>query len=324
MRLGNRIAVALAAMAVAGATFAQGAPGFPSRPIRLIVASAPGGTQDTVGRIVAEGLSERLGQPVVADNRGGAAGVIGCEIAAQSNPDGHTMVIVSASYAVHPSVRKQMPYDSLRDLAPVGIGGTGPYLLAVHPSVPGKTLSEFISWVKARPGQVNYASIGVGSPPHLAAELLNSMAGLRTVQIPYKGGGAVMPDLLAGRVSMFFGSISTLGEHIRAGRLRGIGVTTLQRDRAMPELPTFDESGLKGYEVTGWYGILAPGKTPKAIVNRLNTELRRTAGDPQIQKRLRARGIEPSQLTSEEFAVLLRKEIPKWAKVMKAAGIEPQ
>jgi tripartite-type tricarboxylate transporter receptor subunit TctC len=324
MKLRHSIVAALAAMTVAGAAFAQGAEGFPSRPIRLIVASAPGGTQDTVGRIVAEGLSERLGQPVVADNRGGAAGVLGCEITAKSNPDGHTMVIVSASYAVHPSVRKTMPYDSLRDLVPVGIGGTGPYLLATHPSVPAKTLGEFITWAKSRPGQVNYASVGVGSPPHLAAELLNSMAGLKTVQIPYKGGGAVMPDLLAGRVSYFFGSVSTLVAHIRAGRLHGIGVTTLQRDPAMPELPTFDESGLKGYEVTGWYGILAPAKTPKAIVNRLNTELRHTAANPQIQKQLRARGIEPSQATAEEFAALLRREIPKWAKLMKAAGVEPE
>jgi len=324
MKITHSIVAAIAALTTAGTAPAQGTEGFPSRPIRLIVASAPGGTQDTVGRIIAEGLSERLGQPVVADNRGGAAGVLGCEITAQSNPDGHTMVIVSASYAVHPSVRKKMPYDSLRDLAPVGIGGTGPYLLAIHPSVPAKTLGEFITWAKSRPGQVNYASVGVGSPPHLAAELLNSMAGLQTVQIPYKGGGAVMPDLIAGRVSYFFGSVSTLVAHIRAGRLHGIGVTTLQRDPAMPELPTFDESGLKGYEVTGWYGILAPGKTPKAIVNRLNTELRHTAGNPQIQKQLRARGIEPSQVTAEEFAALLRREIPKWAKLMKAAGVEPQ
>jgi len=324
MKITYSIVAALAAMTAASTAYAQGADGFPSRPVRLVVSSAPGGTQDTVGRIVAEGLAQRLGQPVIADNRPGASGMLGCEIVAQANPDGHTMVIVSAAYAVHPSVRKKMPYDSLRDLAPVGIGGTGPYLLAVHPSVQAKTLGEFITWVKARPGQVNYASVGVGSPPHLAAELLNSMAGLQTTQIPYKGGGAVMPDLLAGRVSYFFGSVSTLVAHIRAGRLRGIGVTTLQRDPAMPELPTFDESGLKGYEVTGWYGILAPGKTPRAIVNRLNTELRHASGTPQIQKQLRARGIQPSQVTADEFAALLRREIPKWAKLMKAAGIEPR
>ena len=171
---------------------------------------------------------------------------------------------------------------------------------------------------------MNYASVGNGSPPHLAAELLNSMAGLQTLHVPYKGGGAVLPDLIAGRVSMFFGSVSTLGSHIGAGRLRGIGVTTLKRVSSMPGLPTFDESGLKGYEVTGWYGMLAPGKTPKAIVNRLNAEVRGTLGDPQIQKRLRARGIDPAPVTSEEFAALLRREIPKWAKVMKAAGIQPR
>ena len=324
MRTTHRIISVLAAMCVAGAALAQGAKDFPSRPIRLVVSFAPGGTADTVGRIVGEGLSERLGQPVIADNRPGANSVLACGIVAQSNPDGHTMVIVAAGFAVNPSLRKKLPYDSLRDFVPVGLAGTGPYLLSTHPSVPAKTLKEFIAWAKARPGQVNYASTGIGSPPHLAAELLNSMAGLQTVQIPYKGGGSVLPDLLAGRVSFFFGSVSTLGSHIRAGRLRGIGVTTLKRVSSMPELATFDESGLKGYEVTGWYGILAPGKTPRAIVNRLNTELRHAVGDSQIQKRLRARGIDPAPITAEEFAALLRREIPKWAKVMKAAGIEPQ
>lgn len=324
MKTSHCIVAALAALAVAGTAFAQGAEGFPSRPIRLVVSFAPGGTADTVGRIVGEGLASRLGQPVIADNRPGANSVLACGIVAQSNPDGHTMIIVAAGFAVNPSLRKKLPYDTLRDFAPVGLAGTGPYLLAVHPSVPARTLQEFIAWVRARPGQVNYASTGVGSPPHLAAELLNSMAGLQTVHIPYKGGGAVMPDFLAGRIPMFFGSISTLVAHIRAGRLRGIAVTTPKRAPAMPELPTFDEAGLKGYDVTGWYGLLVPGKTPRAIVNRLSTELRHTLGDPQIQKRLAARGIDPTPLTPEEFSALIRKEIPKWAKVMKAAGIKPQ
>jgi tripartite-type tricarboxylate transporter receptor subunit TctC len=303
---------------------AQGADGFPNRPVRMVISSSPGGTQDTVGRIVADGLAERLGQPVVADNRPGANGAVGCEIVAKSNPDGYTMVMVTAGFAVNPSLRKHLPYDSLRDFAPIGLGGTGPYLLAVHPSVPARTLTEFIAWVRTRPGQVTYASVGNGSPPHLAAELLNSMAGLQTTHVPYKGGGSVLPDLLAGRVTMFFGSVSTLGSHIRAGKLRGIAVTTPKRVSSMPELPTFDESGLKGYEVTGWYGLLAPGKTPKAVVNRLNAEIRSALGDPQIQKRLQARGIDPAPVTPEEFSALLRREIPKWAKVMKAAGIEPR
>lgn len=324
MKTTHTIVAVLAATTVAGIAFAQGAASFPNRPVRLIISSAPGGTQDTVGRIVADGLTERLGQPVIADNRPGAAGVVGCEIVANANPDGHTMVIVSAGFTVNPSIRKKLPFDTLHDFAPIGLGGTGPYLLAIHPSVPAKTLREFITWAKARPNQVNYASVGIGSPPHLAAELLNSMAGIQTTNVPYKGGGAVMPDLLAGRVSYFFGSISTLDPHLRAGKLRGIGVTTLQRVPYVPELPTFDESGLKGYEVTGWYGILTSSKVPRTIVNRLSTELRRTVEDPKIQKQLQSHGIDPAPITSEEFGALIRREIPKWAKVMRAAGIQPQ
>ncbi|MBI3044013.1 MAG: tripartite tricarboxylate transporter substrate binding protein [Betaproteobacteria bacterium] len=324
MKHSLRILAALAALAVAGTTFAQGAAGYPSRPIRLVVSFAPGGTADTVGRIVGEGLAARLGQPVVADNRPGANSAVACEIVSQANPDGYTMVIVAAGFAVNPSLRKKLPYDSLRDFAPVGLAGSGPYLLTVHPSVPAKTLGEFIAWAKARPGQVTYASTGIGSPPHLAAELLRSMAGLDLVHVPYKGGGQVMPDFLAGRVPMFFGSISTLVAHIRAGKLRAIAMTTPQRAPAMPEVPTFDESGLKGYDVTGWYGLLVPGKTPPAIVNRLNTELRHALGDPQVRKQLEARGITPTPVTPAEFAKLIRTEIPKWAKLMKAAGIKPQ
>ena len=324
MRTPYRILAALAALAVAGACLGQGAAGFPSRPLRLVVPFAPGGTNDTVGRIVAETLSARLGQPIVVDNRAGANSIIGSEIVAQASPDGHTMVIVAAGFAVNPSLRMKLPYDSLRDFAPVGLVGSGPYLLAVHPSVRAKSVSEFVAWVKARPGQVNYASTGIGSPPHLAAELLRNTAGLDIVHVPYKGGGAVLPDLLAGRIPMFFGSVSTLAPHIRGGKLRGIAVTTPKRSPAMPELPTFMESGLKDYDVTGWYGILAPGKTPRAIVDRINTELRRVLGDPETRSRLAQRGIEPTPGSAADFTALIRREIPKWAKVMKAAGIKPQ
>lgn len=322
-----RAVTAAAALAAAGASLCQAAApsaAYPTRPIRLVVPFAPGGTNDTVGRIVAEKLSVRLGQTIVTDNRAGANSIIGSEIVAQASPDGHTMVIVAAGFAVNPSLRKKLPYDSLRDFAPVGLVGNGPYLLVVHPSVPAKTLSEFIAWVKARPGQVNYASTGIGSPPHLAAELLRTMAGLDIVHVPYKGGGAVLPDLLAGRIPMFFGSVSTLAPHVRSGKLRGIAVTTLKRSPAMPELPTFIESGLKDYDVTGWYGILAPGKTPRAIVDRVNAELRRVLGDAETVERLAQRGIEPMPGSPADFAALIRREIPKWAKVMKAAGIQPQ
>jgi tripartite-type tricarboxylate transporter receptor subunit TctC len=312
----------LAAVAVSQ-TPAQ-AQNFPNRPLRLVVPFAPGGTNDIIGRIVAEKLSDRLGQPVIVDNRGGANMVVGSEIVAQSNADGHTLLIVAAGFAVNPSIRTKLPYDSARDFAPVGLVGGGPYLLVVHPSVPAKTVNEFIAWVKSKPGQVNYASSGVGSPPHLAAELLNTTAGIDMQHIPYKGGGAVLPDLIAGRVSLFFGSIATLRPHVQSGKIRAIAVTTAARNAAMPEVPTFMESGLAGYEVNGWYGLLVPGKTPGAIVKRLNTELRRVLDDKDTRARFAARGIEPAPGMPDEFAALIKNETAKWAKVVRAAGIKQE
>jgi tripartite-type tricarboxylate transporter receptor subunit TctC len=250
--------------------------------------------------------------------------VVGSEIAAQATPDGHTLLIVGAGFAVNPSIRRKLPYDSVRDFAPVGLVASGPYLMVVHPSAPAKTVKEFIAWVKSRPGQVNYASTGTGSPPHLAAELLKVTAGIDMQHIPYKGGGAVLPDLMAGRVSMFFGSISTLRPHVEAGKLRAIAVTTVKRSSAMPEVPTFIESGLPGYEVTGWYGLLAPGKTPHGIVTHLNAELRKVLDDPDTHRRFAVRGADPAPGTVEQFAALIRSEMKKWAKLVRAAGIKPE
>jgi tripartite-type tricarboxylate transporter receptor subunit TctC len=297
---------------------------FPTRPLRLVVPFAPGGTNDIIGRIVAAKLAERLGQTVVVDNRGGANMVIGSEIVARASPDGHTLLIVAAGFAVNPSIRRKLPYDSARDFTPVGLVGGGPYLLVVHPSVPARTAGELAAWVKSKPGQVNYASSGVGSPPHLAAELFKATAGIDMQHIPYKGGGAVVPDLVAGRVSLFFGSIATLRPHVESGKLRAIAVTTKIRNAAMPEVPTFIESGFPGYEVDGWYGLLAPGKTPQPIIRRLNAELRGILDDPDTRARLAARGIEAAPGTPEEFAALIRNETEKWAKVVRAAGIQPE
>jgi len=317
------IPVALAGLLAAAPCLAQ-EKGYPSRPIRLVVPFAPGGTNDIAGRIVADKLSERLGQPFVVDNRAGANMVVGCEIVSKAAPDGYTLLIVAAGFAVNPSLRKKLPYDSLKDFSPVGLVGGGPYLMVVHPSVPAKTVGEFISWVKSRGGQVSYASTGTGSPPHLAAEMLRVMAGIQMTHVPYKGGGAVLPDLMAGRVSMFFGSITTLKPQVDAGKIRAIGVTTVKRSPAMPDVPTFIESGLKDYEVDGWYGLVMPGRTPKAMVNRLSTELRNVLNDADTQKRFAQRGMDPLPSTPEEFGALIKSEIVKWAKVVKAAGIEPE
>lgn len=320
----SAILLVLVLTAATHAGYAPAAAGYPERPVRLVVPFAPGGTNDVIGRIVAEKLAARLGQPFVVDNRAGANSVVGSEIVAGANPDGHTLLIVAAGFAINPSLRRKLPYDTVRDFAPIGLVGGGPYLMVVHPSVPAKTVNEFITWVKARPGQVNYASVGVGSPPHLAAELLKITAGIDMQQIPYKGGGAVLPDLIAGRVSMFFGSISTLQPHVQTGKLRAIAVTTVQRATAMPELPTFIEAGLAGYEVNGWYGLLAPGKSPRAIVSRLNAELREVLADADTRQRFQQRGMDPAPGTAQEFAALIRSEMAKWAKVIHAAGIKPE
>ncbi len=312
------------AMAMADTGGARAAAHYPDRPVRLVVPFAPGGTNDVIGRIVGEKFAARLGQPFVVDNRAGANSVVGSEIVAGAAPDGQTLLIVAAGFAINPSLRRQLPYDTLRDFAPIGLIGGGPYLMVVHPSLPAKTVNEFIAWAKSRQEQVNYASVGVGSPPHLAAELLKSTAGIELQHIPYKGGSAVLPDLIAGRVSLFFGSISTLQPQVKSGKLRAIAVTTARRATAMPELPTFIESGLAGYEVNGWYGLLAPGKTPGAIVSRLNGELREALADPDTRQRFLQRGIDPAPGTAQEFAALIRSEIAKWAKVIRAAGIKPE
>jgi tripartite-type tricarboxylate transporter receptor subunit TctC len=318
-------ALVFAAMSmVLGETFAQAPARYPERPIRLVVPFAPGGTNDVIGRIVGERLAARLGQPVVVDNRAGANSVLGSEIVAHATPDGHTLLIVAAGFAINPSLRKKLPYDTVRDFAPVGLVGGGPYLMVIHPAVPAKSVGEFVSWARSRPGQVNYASVGVGSPPHLAAELLKISASIDLNHVPYKGGGAVLPDLIAGRVSMFFGSISTLKPQVDTGKLRAVAVTTVKRAPALPGVPTFIESGLKDYEVDGWYGLLAPVKTPAAVVNRLNAELRQVLNEAETRERFLQRGMQPAPGTAQEFAALIRSEIAKWGKVIRAAGIQPE
>ena len=297
---------------------------YPSRPVRLVVPFAPGGTNDILGRIVAEKFSEKLGQPFLADNRGGANTVVGSEIVARAAPDGHTLLMVSASIALNPSLVRKLPYDTARDFAAIGNVANGPYLMVVHPAVPAKSVGEFIAWAKSQQGKVNYASTGAGSPPHLCAELLKITAGIDMQHIPYKGGGAVLPDLIAGRVPMFFGSIVTLKPHVDNGRLRAVGMTTTRRAAAMPEVPTFIESGLAGYEVNGWYGLFTTGSTPRAIVDRLNSTLRQILTDADTRAQFLKNGLDPAPTTAGEFAKLLGSEILKWAKVVKAAGIKPE
>jgi tripartite-type tricarboxylate transporter receptor subunit TctC len=327
MRVSACFAFAVAALfsAVAGAaTPGSTSPAFPERPVRFIVPFAPGGTTDVIARIIGERLSARLGQAFVVDNRAGANSVIGCEIVARAAPDGHTIVIVAAGFAVNATLMRTLPYDTLRDFAPIGTVAGGPYLMVVHASVPGKTAGEFTAWAKSRPAPVNYASTGIGSPPHLAAELFRLAAGLELQHVPYKGGGAVLPDLLAGRVSMFFGSISTLRVPVQAGKLRAIAVTTLTRAPAMPDVPTFAESGLPGVEVNGWYGLLAPARTPRSTIAALSTALRQSLEEPDTRTRFATNGLDTMSSSPEAFAALIRSEVAKWGKVVRAAGIKPE
>ena len=297
---------------------------YPVKPVRVIVPFAPGGTNDVAARIVAEKFSERFAQSFVVDNRAGANGVVGAEIVARAAPDGYTLLVASAGIAVNPSIMKSLPYDTQRDFTPLGMVGGGPYLMVVHPAIGAKTVKEFVAWTKARPAQISYASVGVGSPSQLAAELLRMVSDIDMQHVPYKGGSAALPDLIAGRVAMFFGSISTLNPQMQAGRLRAIAVTTLTRSPALPEVPTFVESGFPGFEVNGWYGLLGPAKMPAALVSRLNAELQKVLAAGETQTRFAANGMEPAGGTAAAFDERIRNEMTKWAQVVHAAGIKPE
>jgi tripartite-type tricarboxylate transporter receptor subunit TctC len=297
---------------------------YPNRPLRMVVPFAPGGTLDFIGRILADKLGQRLGQPVVVDNRGGANGIVGSEIVARAIPDGHTLLVVPAGFAVNPSLMKQMPYDTVRDLAPIGILGDSFYVMVIPAGIPPTTLKEFIAWAKARPGQLNFASTGTGAITHLAAELFKIMAGVDMTHIPYKGGGALMPDLLAGRVVAFFGTMPTVAPQVRSGKLRALAVSTPKRVSAAPDIPTFIEAGLPGYEVAGWFGVLTTGRTPPAILQRLESELRVVLEDADARDRFLKQGMEVEHRSAAEFAKVIRSEAAKWQKVVKAAGITPE
>jgi len=314
----------IAAVTLAGMAGAASAQNQPLRPMRLVVPLAPGGTNDTLGRIVAGPLAERLGQQIVVDNRPGGNSQIGSTIVARATPDGRTLLIMGAGHAINPSLQRTLPYDTERDFAPVSLVGGGPYLLVIHPSVTAQTPKEFVAWLKARPGKASYASAGVGNPTHLAGELFKTATGTDMQHVPYKGGNAVLPDLISGRVIAFFSSITTSQVHVQAGRLRPLAVTTANRSPFMPEIPTLAEAGIAGSEVDAWYGILTTGKTPPAIVKRLNADLRAVLNDPAIRETIIKQGITPQSNTPEEFAALIRTDMAKWAKVVKAAGIQPE
>ncbi len=281
-------------LAVVWAAFAMqtAAADYPNRPVRLIVPFPPGGAVDVIGRIVASRLPERLGQQVVVDNRGGANAIIGTDLAAKAAPDGYTLLIVPAGHSITPSVMRKLPYDTLKDFAAIGLIGNGAYVLVVNPAVPAKTVSEFVALAKARPGQINYAFTGYGNATHLAGELFKVLAGIDMVGIVYKGGGPALTDVIGGQIPAFFSGVASGSAQIKAGKLRALGVTTVRRSAALPDVPTIAEAGVPGFEVDGWYGFLAPKATPAAVITRVNDELAALLAMPEIKERLLAAGVD--------------------------------
>lgn len=298
---------------------------YPFKPIRFILPVAAGASSnDILGRALAQRLTDALGQQIVVDNRPGASGSIGSRMVANSSPDGYTILLgYTSAQAISPNVRKNIGYDPIKDLTPIAQYCVVPYVLVVNPAVPANNLKELIALAKSRPGQLNFASSGRGSTPHLAAELFKLVADINIVHVPYKGGALAATDIVGGHVQMYFSGITSMAPYIRNGRLRAIAVTTRIRSSLMPEIPTADESGLAGFEVSSWVGILAPARTPKPIVDRLYGEIAKIVNSPDIKRFLQGQGAEPALMDPAQFGNLIKADLAKWAKVVAAANINP-
>lgn len=296
---------------------------YPSRPVRMIVPFPPSGSTDIMARVVAQKLTQKLGQQVIVDNRGGAGGTIGMNIAAKAPPDGYTvMMSTSITHTVGASLYSKLPYNVLTDFAPITLAASVPLLLVVNPTLPAKSVKELIQLAKAKPGQLNYASPGSGTSGHLAAEMFKSMAGVDIVHVPYKGGGPAVVDLIGGQVQMLILSAVATLPHVKTGKLRALAVTGLSRSAKLPDIPTVSESGLPGYEVVLWYGISAPAKTPAPIVSRLNHDIVAIMRSPEMRERLASEAGEPIGNTPEEFEKIIRADVAKWAKIVRESGIK--
>ncbi len=300
---------------------ALAADAWPARPIRMIVAYPPGGGTDQVGRVMADQLTQQLGQNVILDNRGGATGNIGTELAARAVPDGYTLLMGNvAPNAVNVSLFKKLGFDPVKDFSPISLVAVTPNILVAHPSLPVKTVKELLALAKAKPGTLNFPSAGVGSSSHLAGELLKSLAKIDMVHVPFKGGGPALVAMISGEVQLMFATMPAAMPHVKSGKARPIAVTTAKRSLAMPELPTIAETGVTGYEASTWYGLLAPAKTPKPVVDRLHAETVKILAGP-VRQRLEVQGFEPIGGTPAEFSATIKAEIVKWAKVIKDANI---
>ncbi|HEX2825889.1 MAG TPA: tripartite tricarboxylate transporter substrate binding protein [Burkholderiales bacterium] len=310
-----------AAFSVAAPASAQT---YPTKPVRVIVPFAPGGGTDVTTRAVSQRLTERLGNTFVVDNRGGANGVIGVDLAVKSPADGYTLVAISNSHTVNVSIYKKLSYDLVRDLAPIAEFTTQPFALVVNPSLPAKSVKELIAYARANPGKLNYGSSGTGGISHLSGAMFGSIAGIELSHVPYKGGTPAMIDVISGQIQMLFSTLLQANPHIKSGKLRVLAVTTPKRNSLAPELPTMSEAGVPGYDVSQWFGLTAPAKTPKAIVTKLNAEIVKILQEPEMKARIAADGAEPVGGTPEEFSAHIRRDIAKWAKVVKHIGLQAE
>ena len=316
----NSICIAALSLLVSGNVLAQT---YPNRPVRWIVTYPPGGPTDVVARAVGARLTEAWGQQVVIDNRAGAGGVIGTDLAAKAVPDGYTLLFgTSAGLTINPALSSKLPYDALKDFAPVSLLVLNPQILVLNNAVPANSVKELIAYAKARPGQLNYASVGQGSPNHLGMELLKALAGIDIVHVPYKGTGPAITDLLGGQVQLMFNSMPSVLPLVKSGKLKGLAVGSAQRSPAIPDLPTVAEAGVPGFENVTWYGMFAPARTPHDIIMKLNKQVVKILADPAMAQRLASQGAEPRSSTPEELVKFMQVESVRWKKVIQAAGIQ--
>jgi len=319
MRIPTRACVLIV---VAGIIPVAQAQDFPTRPIRIVVPAAPGGSSDILGRLIGARLSERLGQPVVVDNRAGAGQMIGADVVAKSPPDGHTVLLPTVTYTTSAATQAKLPFDPLTDLTGITMLGEGAFLLAVHPSLPAKSVKELIALAKARPGQINYGSSGTGGITHLITEIFAAYAGINIVHVPYKSVAPAVTDGVGGHVSLLIASVPSILPQVKAGRLRGLAITSLKRSQFTPGLPTVAEAGVPGYEARQWWGMFAPGKTPQAVIGKIASEIHRVLAGEEMKARLAEEGAEPIlAMTPEAFNAAVRTDIAKWRKIVKDLNI---
>jgi len=317
--------IGVAVLAVFGAAFTPAgvfAQGYPTRAVRVIVPYAPGGGSDVISRILAQRMAENFGRQFVIDNRAGANGIIGTEMAAQAPADGYTLLYVSSPHAVNPSLYRKLPFDTLKDLAPISEIASSPSMLVVHPSLPARTVRELIALGKARPGQIDYASGGSGGSPHLATELFKKMAGINLTHVPYRGAGPALTDVLAGQVQVMFANSAPALPHIQAGRLRALGISSTKRSAIAPEIPTITESGVPGYEAVTIFGLLAPANTPRAIIDLLNAAVHKAMRTPEVGESMKTLGADVVLTTPEEFGRVIEAEMKRWGELVRALKLQ--